>query len=653
MDRPPTPGSLALERPCFDRLPLELRLYHVYATLPVTDLAQCRAVSRSWRAIVDETLLRAHPYQRTLALRSLLHEASTRSNRRADLLPPTVGSSRGHGDSLRTAAGAYSCTGHYATMCSLPSPYSCMPLSAADSFPLLSLDAWEAAFYDLSVPRAFDSWFRAMHKTGKANVEAAVAGVSARGRRDSALDGTARRRVSATDVAIATGRALLAEADAGIFLYTVCRGVAQRPSYSANDDVQSGLCIGFLNMSLDMYDRLRAAADTLNDLAQAPVPSSSPDDPTQAADCNVNGAPEAAQEMTDGQHASLLASLEAHLATQLLVRQQQLYAHMLQQIAMSPRFLLRYASFCFTYLGKLFAAFNTLPGVAARALATLVHSIVTLPDGVVTARTLNVILICLASKEPLALSLLARHQLMTRYASLVGAEEAEACRVDLAEVRRSVNAVDVDEAPAVDGEAGDLLAPFSVASLLFLHNARDAQGKEVDSNADVPRVSSSASAVAADKHATSSPLVWSAASIDAAMCTAVTPPLQPRTLKLHRRWSQDGTEDNDNSLRVSVEERLAWLFEHVTALSVTHQQSNTSVNKATSDAQKKMAEATGDMRVEMRLSSAHASAILPFIVAFEAFLALHAEHLHQGQAPPVPGIGHGSLSVPSTRNIGV
>src|SRR5688572_6875782 len=121
MDRPPASNPLGLARPRFDCLPLELRIYHIYVILPISTLARCRAVSRHWRAVVDEALEKAHPYQRAFALRELY---------------TLTASQRGLPSELPTAR-----TGCLADTNQPPMP----------GFPLLSLDTWETAFYDLGI----------------------------------------------------------------------------------------------------------------------------------------------------------------------------------------------------------------------------------------------------------------------------------------------------------------------------------------------------------------------------------------------------------------------------------------------------------------------------------------------------------------------
>jgi hypothetical protein len=644
MDRQPSQNLFVSVRPRIDQLPLEIRLYHIYSMLSITDLAQCRAVSRSWKTIVDATLIRAHPYQRTLALRTLLNMSSLWSSRTS---MSWIGS--GHGSCSNYSSArvftqsfcAYSPYTNYGVEDLDYTEYDCVRRPIYKFSPL-SLDAWEAVLYGLGTPKAFDQWFQAMSKAAKEKLNAELTFQLEKHSQAGHVSNTTRHQATKRTTLLTTARALLDEADATLFLYAVCRGIAQRPRYSTSEDIQSGLCVGLLHLSLDMYDRLRAAADQLGELNQQA------DTTTQTATSAGHG--------IAADNAKTIDTLESQLAFQLLTHRQRVYAQMLQQIAMSPRFLLRHSSFCYVYLGQLFNAFSMLPGIAAHALATLVHSLVTLPDGVMTTRKLGTLLTCLSGKEPLALSLLARHQLMSRYAALINASEIESCRADLNELRRAVNAVsnhaDSETASEKDGTvlSNDAAASFSITSLLFLHNSHtkessDDHASEVENASTFPQANSDIpSSRATDKmtgksvfSGEQSPILLSSARPHASenMKAWTLPwseqhrvaPKSPQNANYNEVNDYADAYDGrlDCSPRSLVEERLVWLFEHVTALSVVQPGQSAASKEAATNAHKKLSANMSELRVEMRLTPKHASAILPFITTFESFLMRYDE----------------------------
>ncbi|RKP26625.1 hypothetical protein SYNPS1DRAFT_27697 [Syncephalis pseudoplumigaleata] len=472
MDRPPISHLEHLERPRFECLPLELRIYHIYALLPVHSLARCRAVSRRWRAVVDEALEKAHPYQRVFALR--------------DGLNPGLAST-----AVTTATG----------------------------FPLLSLDAWETAFYGLGVPRQFAHWFRTIRLGGAPARNGSVASRPANSR--------------SSRPAAWRARALLEETEALCFLYRVCYGIAGRRRYAEHQDVQSGICVNYLHLALDMYDRLHEAVASMQAELDEERPSGGEEEEKQAAHSKSHDG-SAADDA--GSPASVLEWIEV-----LQLQQQRIFTQILQLPAMSSRFLLGHSAFCFNFLSRLFSAFSMVPTAAARALARLVHGIITLHDGVVTARELDTLLTCLAGKEPLALSLLARHQLLLRYASLVGPDETSACRVDLDELRRLLASASTDTgAPTSEqdkiSDATTAEAPLGVVTV----SAAQLQDKY-----STPPVKDDGD----DNKMPSSPT---------------------ESLSSLASFSLPGSPQMAGAplSQTTAEQRLIWLFEHVAALAV-------------------------------------------------------------------------------------
>ncbi|KAI9598620.1 hypothetical protein BDF19DRAFT_183516 [Syncephalis fuscata] len=627
MDRPPACHLPALERPRFDRLPLELRIYHIYAILPVDTLARCRAVSRHWQSVVDEALEKAHPYQRAFALRELLDASTGQSSRRTG---------------QRQASTKHALPQHCLSMSSIAMgqhSISSIP-AAARGFPLLSLDAWETAFYALGVPRQFTNWFRSVRlgilngaRTRPTNSKTALSTSSANSNSATTnntnrnADSDRRHHTRNTDRSSPwKARALLEETEALCFLYRVCYGIASRARYTEVEDIQSGLCANYLRLAMDMYDRLHEAVDAMevemsnenqtscdSSLGQSQQPVSSITQENYSTDTSStvnseNTAADSEQQQQQQQSRryekssfSTYGNTDISLVTTTLdwidvlkQQQQRIFTEMLQLLAMAPRFLLRYPSFCFIFLSKLFSAFTMLPIVAARSLACVVHGIVALPDGVVTIKELDTLLTCLAGKEPLALSLLARHQLLLRYESLIGPEEANACRMDLDELRRLIL---------------DTTNDTTVPEASTIIDANVLTVKTTSENVDIVETGQVAATIAAP-----TPLGISIPLMAEDEDTAAkllfdnednSPPSPTGSFASLASFSSPGSPILSNVTinrapvaNGSAEQRLIWLFEHVTALAVPQQP-----------------------EIAQSPQRLHADAIMPFINEFEMLLS--------------------------------
>ncbi|KAI8049953.1 hypothetical protein BDF22DRAFT_745829 [Syncephalis plumigaleata] len=594
MDRPSSCYQQRLERPRFDCLPLELRIYHIYAILPVHTLARCRAVSRHWQSVVDETLEKAHPYQRIFALRELSAITTTHHTK-----------SDWH-SSLNIK---YSSNTNGAS-------------AASPGFPLLSLNTWEEAFYTLGVPRQFAKWFRNVRLGLSNDPRSTTATSGSRSTSTASTPTSAANRQRRPDPSTDTGlpwraRVLLEETEALCFLYQVCYGIACRPRYIDIQDVQSGVCINYLHLALDMFDRLHEAVETMK--TQLASANSAQEDTSneESSLMTDNGQNTSLQHESfsrtkakDKQQASTgnVSSMQINLTAPasewidvLQQQQQRIFTQILQLPAMSSRFLLGHSAFCFNFISRLFSAFSMLPISAAQALARLVHGIITLPDGTVTVRELDTLLTCLAGKEPLALSLLARHQLLLRYESLIGPDEANACRVDLDELRRLVSNTTYDAMESVD-TAASTTEGISTSSTSTNNTNR------IYNVMPIRRMSVTPTEHASPLSTASSPLGISVPSasyenkdtdkIPSNKDEDAMPPSPTESFTALTSFSLPGSPMlNGSMLNISTEQRLIWLFEHVTALAVP-QQAETAVFP----------------------QHLHADAIMPFVNEFEMLL---------------------------------
>jgi hypothetical protein len=581
MDRPPSCHLQRFEQPRFDCLPLELRIYHIYAILPVYTLARCRAVSRHWQTIVDETLEKAHPYQRIFALQEL--SAMTANH--------------------HTTSEWYDLNAKRHINTNVPSV-------TPTGFPLLSLNTWEKAFYTLGVPRQFAKWFQSIRLSLLNNSRSTTGTNTSRSTSSPSHTNPANRKCrpepNTTTALLWRARVLLEETEALCFLYQVCYGIACRPRYIDIQDVQSSVCINYLNLAFDMFERLHEAVETMK-TELSNVNSASRDTPNEESH-SIDNRQNTLQREPLNQikskdnwqtNANNMSCMQINLTVSasewiaiLQQQQQRIFTQILQLPAMSSRFLLRHSELCFKFIPRLFSAFSMLPISAVQALARLVHGLITLPDGTVTIRELDTLLTCLAGKEPLALSLLARYQLLLRYDSLIGPDEANACRIDLDELRRLVSNTTYDTMESVDTAASNERminnSTNRICSATPVHMTVTSTDRTSLSTTPSPLGISVPPTNYQSKDAGKMPSIKNEDD---------TPPSPIESFTSLTSFSLPGLPLLNGSMNISTEQRLIRLFEHVAALEVPQQS--------------EMAETQQQL---------HADAIMPFVNEFEMLL---------------------------------